>query len=116
MGRSACVLGMAKLLTVTGAEWIQTQILPRYIELYNNANSYLTRITVLRSFSNFSQAESSLSSDLMEVVVEFLVKGMEDPVPNVRMIAACGLGDWMGIVEKGLLEGKIMPVLEKCVR
>lgn len=113
--RSACVLGMAKLLTVTGAEWIQNQILPRYVELYSSANSYLTRITVLRSFSNFCKAEKCFTKELVVDVVDLLLKGMDDPVPNVRMIAACGLGDVIGIVEKGLLNSKIQPALQKCV-
>lgn len=113
--RSSCVMGMAKLLTVTGASWIQSQILPRYTVFYDEANSYLTRITVLRSFSNLAGAEKCFTKDLTEAVIDLLLRGIEDPVPNVRMVASLGLGEMSNVVDKGLLKGKILPALQKCV-
>lgn len=113
--RSSCVMGTAKLLTVTGAAWIQGHILPRYLEVYNSATSYLTRITVLRSFSNLSGAETSFTKELLDQVVNLLLRGLEDPVPNVRMIAGVGLGAMSTVVDKGLLNSKILPALQKSV-
>lgn len=111
--RSSCVMGMAKLVTVTGSDWIQGQILPQYLDVYNGASSYLTRITILRSFSNMAEAENSVTSELLESVVDLLLRGLEDTVPNVRMTAAIGLGTLSSIVDKGMLESKIQPALEK---
>lgn len=113
--RSSCVMGMAKLLTVTGGTWIQSQILPRYVEVYEGATSYLTRITVLRSFSNFAGAEKSCTVNVIEAVIDLLLRGIEDPVPNVRMVAAEGLGEISKVAEKSLLTGKIQPALQRCV-
>ena len=113
--RSSCVMGMAKLLTVTGGTWIQSQILPRYVEVYEGATSYLTRITVLRSFSNFAGAEKSCTVNVIEAVIDLLLRGIEDPVPNVRMVAAEGLGEISKVADKGLLTGKIQPALQRCV-
>lgn len=113
--RSSCVEGMPKLISVTGAAWIQSQILPKYTEVYNGSNSYLTRTTVLRSFSNLSGAQASLTKELLDQVVTLLLRGLEDRVPNVRMIAAVGLGNISTVVDPGLLNSKIQPALQQRV-
>jgi len=110
--RSSCVRGAGKLLSVIGAAWIQGQLLPRYIELYEGATTYLTRITVLRSFANLAGAEANLTKELADQILDFLLKGVQDSVANVRMIAAIGLGALSSVVDKGVLNSKMLPALQ----
>lgn len=113
--RSACVRGMPKLVTVTGSTWVEEQIMPRYTQMYDDGSNYLTRITILRSYTEFAKAEKTLSKELLEVVVTYLLKGLEDRVPNVRIIAAKGLEQMTSVVDKGILSTKIQPALQSTV-
>lgn len=103
--RSACVKGMPKLLSVAGAEWILSDLLPQFTALYDDSPSYLTRITIIRCYSelcaNSSDDEKELQMDvlqpeLLESIVTFILKGLLDRVANVRMVSARGL---QGILE-----------------
>lgn len=114
--RSACVSGMGKLLTVTGSTWVQTEMLPTFVSTYDDSTSYLRRITILRSCAQLSLAEKGLTSALCEAIVNQLLRGLEDKVANVRMVAAKGLRDIAPSVEKGLMKGKIRPALENVVQ
>ena len=60
--------------------------------------------------------EKGLTSALCEAIVNQLLRGLEDKVANVRMVAAKGLGDIAPSVEKGLMKGKIRPALETVVQ
>lgn len=134
--RSACVRGMPKLLSVTGSAWISREILPRYDEIYNQSISYLTRITVLRSFSRLALMEKSdgdaseedvgggdakmtvsLSKELADEVVEHLLRGLSDKVVNVRMVAARGVEEMAtaGVLGADLYNAKLLPALEQIV-
>lgn len=115
--RSSCVNGMSKLLSVTGSSWIQREIIPRYMNIYNSSVSYLTRITVLKSFSRLANCEDDgrLSPDLANEVTLLLLKGLDDKVVNVRMVAAKGLEDMKLALDDGILNSKILPALEQIV-
>jgi len=111
--RSACVKGMPKLLSVAGAEWIERTILPLYVRIYEDSSSYLTRISVLRSYSNLVNAKTGMTPGLMEAIVMHLLKALEeDQVANVRIVAAKGLREIANSVEEGLLNAKILPALQ----
>jgi len=111
--RSACVKGMPKLLSVAGADWIERTILPLYVRIYEDSTSYLTRISVLRSYSNLGHAKTGMTPGLMEEIVMHLVKALEDDqVANVRIVAAKGLKEIANSVEEGLLNVKILPALQ----
>lgn len=121
--RSACVDGMPKLLSVSGSEWIQEHILPHYTTMYEESTSYLTRITVLRSYAALAQkvegseAVTSISAPLMEQIVNVLLKGLKDGVANVRLISARGLGivNISGQCDDTIMNGQIIPALTECV-
>jgi len=113
--RLACVNGMPKLLSVTGGVWIQREIVPRYVRIYDNSESYLSRITVLRSFTKLAITEKGLTSSLTEELVTHLLKGLQkDQVANVRIVAARGLAEISHTVEEGLLNSRIRPALQTC--
>jgi len=114
--RFGCISGMPKLLSVAGPEWVQKEILPRYLALYEGGSSYMTRITVLRSFSELVHDGGANGHALLEDVLNLILGGLEDRVANVRMVAAQGLAK---IVAEGgrdagsdaLWDAKVQPAL-----
>lgn len=119
--RSACVAGMPKLLSVSGSQWIQDEILPHYTRMYEESYSYLTRVTVLRSFAALSEKhgelENNLSEDLMKQIVALMLKGLKDRVANVRMVAARGLGHVTisGQCDDATMSAQVVPALQECI-
>lgn len=119
--RTACVDGMPKLLSVSGSQWIQSEILPHYTRMYDESHSYLTRITVLRSFAALTEKhegkENDVSTELMEQIVGVLLKGIKDNVANVRMIAARGLGlvNISGQCDDATMSSQVVPALNECI-
>jgi serine/threonine-protein phosphatase 2A regulatory subunit A len=115
--RSACVNGMPKLLSVTGSEWIQREIVPRYLNICNGSISYLTRTTVLKSFSRLgNEQKGNLDTELSNELVEQLLIGLNDRVSNVRMVAAKGLEELNTSIDSGLLNAKVIPALQQIVQ
>lgn len=119
--RSACVDGMPKLLSVSGSEWIQAEILPHYTTMYEETHSYLTRITVLRCFGSLTEkhgdSENNVSAELMKQIVTILLKGLKDRVPNVRLIAARGLGlvTISGQCDDAIMNTQVVPALSEVI-
>jgi len=120
--RSSCVSGMPKLLSVSGASWIQKEILPQYQRIYDDSVSYLTRITILRSFAALASAdpdappelqggEVNVAADLLEDIVTLMLRGLTDRVPNVRMVAARGFALMTAPCEEALMTAKVKPAL-----
>lgn len=119
--RSACVKGMPKLLSVAGAEWIQSDLLPQFTALYDDSPSYLTRITIIRCYSELCAKNSDgekeiqtnvLQPELLESIVTFMLKGLLDRVANVRMVSARGLQGILEHCEKDVRTGRIQPALK----
>jgi serine/threonine-protein phosphatase 2A regulatory subunit A len=114
--RMSCVAGMAQLLNVGGANWMQKELLTLYKQLYNdNADTYLTRITILRCYGALSGAAKTLSqsSSLKEETMNMLLTALEDPVANVRLVASKGLTDFAKLLENDSVVGsKIKPALQ----
>ncbi len=113
--RNSCADGMPKLLSVAGPAWIQREIIPRYDAVYNDSISYLTRVTILRSFSRLGCDEKGLSSDLLDEVADHLVRGLTDRVVNVRVVAARGIQEMAAFMDKGIFNSKLLPTLEQIV-
>ncbi|KAL7547525.1 hypothetical protein ACHAWF_010812 [Thalassiosira exigua] len=119
--RTACVDGMPKLLSVSGSQWIQSEILPHYTRMYEESHSYLTRTTVLRSFAALTEkhgeSENNVSAELMKQIVTIMLKGLKDRTANVRMIAARGLGlvTISGQCDDAVMKSQVVPALTECV-
>lgn len=119
--RTACVNGMPKLLSVTGSSWVQREIVPRYVGIYQESISYLSRVTVLRSFSRLAMVVDGnsggdgLSKDLADEIADLLLKGLGDKVVNVRMVSARGLEEMSSSLDHGVWNSKVLPVLEQLV-
>mmetsp|Transcript_33301 Transcript_33301/g.50991 ORF Transcript_33301/g.50991 Transcript_33301/m.50991 type:complete len:636 (-) Transcript_33301:256-2163(-) len=124
--RAACVDGMSMLVTVAGAHWVQTEVLPHHARIYDSANnSYLTRITILQSYfatlSSGKKAESTtpppnIDGLLQEVLFFLLHKGLKDKVANVRMVSARGLANMAALsLENGAMS-QIRPAVEEALR
>ena len=119
--RTACVDGMPKLLSVAGSQWIQSEMLPHYSRMYEESHSYLTRITVLRSFASLTEKhgedENNIGTELMTEIVTIMLKGLKDKVPNVRLVAARGLGlvHISGQCDDAVMSAQIVPALNECI-
>mmetsp|Transcript_7903 Transcript_7903/g.10050 ORF Transcript_7903/g.10050 Transcript_7903/m.10050 type:complete len:126 (-) Transcript_7903:1822-2199(-) len=92
------------------------EIISRYDEIYNESISYLTRIAILRSFSRLAGENRGLSKDILEEVVDHLLRGLNDKVVNVRLVAARGIEEAVGVLDKGIFNAKVLPVLEQIVK
>ena len=88
--RTSCVTGMPKLLSVAGGPWIQREILPHYTRIMEESTSYLTRITILKSYSELGTSQKNMTNSLMQDISQQLLRGLDDLVPNVRIVAAKG--------------------------
>lgn len=114
--RTSCVSGMSKLLSVTGSEWIMLSLIPRYVSIYNQSKSYLTRITILRSMSKLASDSNVAEEDLVQEVVNILLKGLtEDTVVNVRIVSAKGFEEISESVSQAMTKAKIIPALQRLV-
>lgn len=120
--RAACVLGMPKLLSVTGSSWMQDTLLPQLIRIYDESESYLTRITILKCLasivsvstqpSNIPKVSSqSISPNLVEDIVQRLLMALNDKIPNVRTISIKCLSNIAAICDRTMVQNKIRPAL-----
>ncbi len=119
--RSACVDGMPRLLSVSGSAWIQSEILPHFAKIYDDSNSYLNRITVLRCYAALTEKhgdnENNVSPELMKQIVATMLRGLKDKVPNVRLTAARGLGyvTISGQCDDATMNAVVIPALSECI-
>eukprot|EP00526_Cylindrotheca_closterium_P004863 CAMPEP_0113602988 /NCGR_PEP_ID=MMETSP0017_2-20120614/1041_1 /TAXON_ID=2856 /ORGANISM="Cylindrotheca closterium" /LENGTH=634 /DNA_ID=CAMNT_0000511355 /DNA_START=197 /DNA_END=2101 /DNA_ORIENTATION=+ /assembly_acc=CAM_ASM_000147 len=119
--RIACVEGMSVLVKVAGQEWMSQQIMPQHVRIYNHAEagSYLIRITILQAHAETAKAvqeNPGSGGSLWMDCVNHILKGMEDKVANVRMVAAQGLAKVVTADEpdqRAVIESQIIPALEK---
>lgn len=113
--RNAITEGMPLLVKVAGDEWIQQNLLPQHVKIYEQAaTSYLMRITMLQGFI---LAATQAKGALLQEVTNLVVKGVtDDKVANVRMVAAKGLKRMVAsenFDDDALVTGQIIPALEK---
>mmetsp|Transcript_12485 Transcript_12485/g.27112 ORF Transcript_12485/g.27112 Transcript_12485/m.27112 type:complete len:688 (+) Transcript_12485:154-2217(+) len=119
--RTACVDGMPKLLSVSGSQWMQEELLTHYTRMYEESHTYLTRITVLRCFAALTEKhgenENNVSTELMSQIVTLMLKGLKDRVANVRIVAARGLGfvTISGQCDDSTMSTQVVPALTDCV-
>jgi serine/threonine-protein phosphatase 2A regulatory subunit A len=89
--RYAICSGMPLLVQVAGPEWILSHLLPHHVRIYNNASSsYLVRMTLLQA--HIEMAIATTDDTLWCDTVTHVLRGLQDKVANVRMVAARGLG------------------------
>jgi hypothetical protein len=85
--RMAATKNLKPLATRLGAAWARSRLVPKLRELYSVRDaSYLQRITVLYGIKDL--AVSPDTRDAANDVLDLLVAGLRDSVPNVRFIAA----------------------------
>jgi serine/threonine-protein phosphatase 2A regulatory subunit A len=118
--RLACVTGMAHLLKVAGAQWIEKEIMPHYQTIYEEgAENYLTRMTILRCVVTLCEAQeeysdSSINNGLQEEILGMLLAAINDSVANVRIVASQGLGLLAkSCFDDAIVATKIRPTLEE---
>lgn len=110
--RQAIVDGVGLLVRATGEDWIMSTLLPRTISTYNQySNSYLVRITILKI--HIEAAVETKSGPVWREAVTQTLKGLVDKVPNVRMVAAKGLGRIIPDGEEEQVTSQIRPALQK---
>jgi serine/threonine-protein phosphatase 2A regulatory subunit A len=107
--RNACVTGMKKLAEVADPEWIKKEIFPHLLDMMSNG-SYLIRITSLSCFVALAKDES-VKPDMLEAILDIVLKAFEDTVANVRIVAVTGLGKISGFCSDSMIATKINPVL-----
>jgi len=115
--RQACCEGMSTLTKVAGSEWIAQYILPQHVRIYNHAQngggSYLVRITILQAHS---QTALVAQDPLWMDVVKELLRGIQDRVPNVRMVAAYGLAKILtqtSEVNPSFVTSQVVPAIQE---
>jgi serine/threonine-protein phosphatase 2A regulatory subunit A len=129
--RAACVSGMTVLVGTAGQEWVSQHVVPQHVRIYNHAadNSYLVRITILRAHAATAVAcsqgaggggSNSSGTTLWNDVVLQMLRGLNDKVPNVRMVAALGIGHIIGAAnhvgdtqQQAVIQAQITPAMEK---
>jgi len=110
--RRACVAGVGFLTNVAGQEWMVKNVLPQHVRLYNNASSmYLVRITILNAHAE--TAVAAKSGALWHDCVLQILRGLNDKVANVRMVAARGLAKVVSDGDPAVVKAQIVPALEK---
>jgi serine/threonine-protein phosphatase 2A regulatory subunit A len=119
--RVACVSGMPVFVKVAGQEWMGQQILPQHVRIYNHAESgsYLIRITILQAHAETAKAAQlapGSGGTLWNDTVTQILRGLDDKVANVRMVAAQGLAKVMTAedpAQEAIVQSQIIPALEK---
>ena len=109
----SCVKGMPKLSSVAGTTWIQSDLLPQFTALYDDSLSYLTRITIIWCYACLCETTcedekeikvQDLHPQLLESIVTFILKGLND---KVQMVSARGLQDILDQCKKEVRIGRI---------
>lgn len=97
--RMAATRTLQPLARVLGLPWVRAKLLPKLVELYNaDGSSYLQRITVL-----YGVRDLSMHADLVDLAHELLplvLRGLADPVPNVRFVAAQVIQDSLPVLDR----------------
>ena len=77
-----------------GDALVQSAFLPRLLEIFfAEGSSYLQRVTVLYGLRELCTSPGGASSAVVDSALPVLLRATQDPVPNVRAVAACVLGD-----------------------
>lgn len=110
--RQAVVHGMGLLVRVAGQDWIVSTLLPRTTGIYHQySNSYLVRNTILQIHIEIA-VEAKSGPAWQEAVVQ-VSRGLTDKVPNVRMVAAKGMGRIIADGDEDIVQSEIIPSLKK---
>lgn len=112
--RQAVVRGMGLLVRVAGQDWIVSTLLPRTTAIYNQySNSYLVRSTILQI--HIEIAVEAKSGPAWQEAVAQVSRGLADKVPNVRMVAARGMGRIVVDGDEDVVQREIIPSLKRSV-
>jgi serine/threonine-protein phosphatase 2A regulatory subunit A len=110
--RNAIVRGMPLLVSATGEEWLTSKLIPEHVQIFNqNSSSYLIRMTIIQG--HVEAAVALKDGPLWNELMVLLLRGLNDRVPNVRMVAAQGLAQVMREGDSSVIEAKLRPALEK---
>jgi serine/threonine-protein phosphatase 2A regulatory subunit A len=110
--RSAIVQGMGLLVKVAGDEWVMSQLLPQHVHLFNqDSSSYLVRMTIIQT--HVEAAVVCKTGPLWNDFVVQILRGLNDKVANVRMVAAHGLARVVTEGDPAMVQSQIRPALEK---
>lgn len=110
--RAAIVQGVQLLVKVSGDDWVLSQLLPQHVTLYNaTTSSYLVRLTIIQSHTE--AAAFSKQGPLWNDAIRQILRGLNDKVANVRMVAANGLARVVAEGEPAVVAAQIRPALEK---
>jgi len=114
--RTACIGGAYKIYEVAcgdkdGAAWVQKNIMAACKPVYDASTFYRTRITTLSLYAAFCPNDATPKA-LLEDVVSNLLKGLEDPVANVRMVAARALLSLVGFCDDNIINTAIKPQIQ----
>ncbi|CAN0581277.1 unnamed protein product, partial [Ectocarpus sp. 12 AP-2014] len=87
--------GLQRLCKVCGADWLQEKVLPRIHGFYDESTFYLIRIAILNALKKLANGEvsdrGSAASVLVADVLQLVLRGAHDSIPNVRFTAVRAL-------------------------
>ncbi|KAA8490286.1 Serine/threonine-protein phosphatase 2A 65 kDa regulatory subunit A alpha isoform [Porphyridium purpureum] len=110
--REAAIKSLKELSQIFGDDWSRETIVPKIVSLFSSSANYLYRMTALHAVGVLAEV---LSSDLLEKSLLPILtdQACEDPVPNIRFVAAKTLGKLAPFVRAEARESKIRPALKR---
>lgn len=108
--REAATLNLKRLVEKFGADWAQTTVIPKVLQMSRDQN-YLHRMTCL--FSINVLAETCGPEVTSRVMLPTVLTLATDGVPNVRFNVAKSLQKVGPVLDATILQGQVKPCLEK---
>eukprot|EP00184_Porphyridium_aerugineum_P004704 CAMPEP_0184698726 /NCGR_PEP_ID=MMETSP0313-20130426/5232_1 /TAXON_ID=2792 /ORGANISM="Porphyridium aerugineum, Strain SAG 1380-2" /LENGTH=625 /DNA_ID=CAMNT_0027157697 /DNA_START=525 /DNA_END=2402 /DNA_ORIENTATION=+ len=110
--REAAIKNLKALTEVFGVEWSLDNIVPKVVSLFNQSTNYLYRMTALHAVSVLAEVigPEILEEHFLPLVTDH---ACEDPVPNIRFVAAKTLGSIAKYARPESRESKIKPALKR---
>mmetsp|Transcript_3983 Transcript_3983/g.15041 ORF Transcript_3983/g.15041 Transcript_3983/m.15041 type:complete len:589 (-) Transcript_3983:1183-2949(-) len=108
--REAATENLRKLTETFGSEWAKNTLLPKILSMSSFPN-YLYRMTTLFSVSALCEVVSP--QIINDVILDEVLKMVNDRVPNVRFNVAKTLQTMIPHLDSGIVSEKIRPSLEQ---
>ncbi|CAM9427017.1 unnamed protein product [Ectocarpus sp. 12 AP-2014] len=108
--------GLQRLCKVCGADWLQEKVLPRIHGFYDESTFYLIRIAILNALKKLANGEGSAASVLVADVLQLVLRGAHDSIPNVRFTAVRALQEMAPHLDAGAVDSQVRPCLTELMQ
>eukprot|EP00499_Haloplacidia_sp_CaronLabIsolate_P007046 CAMPEP_0196782062 /NCGR_PEP_ID=MMETSP1104-20130614/10616_1 /TAXON_ID=33652 /ORGANISM="Cafeteria sp., Strain Caron Lab Isolate" /LENGTH=571 /DNA_ID=CAMNT_0042152293 /DNA_START=26 /DNA_END=1741 /DNA_ORIENTATION=- len=108
--REAAAEVVAPLCHSFGLSWASECLVPAIKRLLDNAKYFMQRIQAISAARHVVDTENA---ELCAQVLDVPLRGLEDPVPNVRVYACRAMHQLLKSLPKALSDARVRPVLER---